>query len=123
MIYRLVINKGHTRVGDLADALNVQPPSVTKMIQKLAEMGYLNYEKYGFIELTTQGKSIGAYLLKRHQTIEEFLRFIGVTENLLEETEKIEHNISESTLEKISSLMEFMKKNKSLMESFMAYLR
>ena len=38
MIYRLSQKNGFTRVNDLASALNVQPPSVTKMIQKLAEL-------------------------------------------------------------------------------------
>ena len=47
MIYRLSADKGFTRVNDLASALNVQPPSVTKMIQKLADLKLIKYEKYG----------------------------------------------------------------------------
>ena len=58
MIYRLA-GKGYTRMGDLASALNVQPPSASKMVQKLADMGYLQFEKYGVIELSKRGRNTG----------------------------------------------------------------
>ena len=59
MVYRLSGNHGFTRVNELASALNVQPPSVSKMIQKLAEQGMVAYEKYGYIILTPKGKEVG----------------------------------------------------------------
>jgi Mn-dependent DtxR family transcriptional regulator len=46
MIYRLTMKTGYTRINELSQALNIQPPSATKMVQKLANMGYLKYEKY-----------------------------------------------------------------------------
>lgn len=49
MIYRLSIKTGFVRLHELANALNVQPPSATKMVQKLAELNLINYEKYGVI--------------------------------------------------------------------------
>ncbi|MDD3889888.1 MAG: transcriptional regulator MntR [Syntrophomonadaceae bacterium] len=111
MTYRLTQDKGYTRISDLATALNVQPPSATNMIKKLALTPYLNAEKYGIIQLTEQGQELGAYLLKRHEIIEQFLIIIGVKENVLEETEKIEHNVSSPTLECIAKLVEFLKEN------------
>ncbi len=118
MIYRLAREKGYTRMGDLATALNVQPPSASKMVQKLAEMGYLQFEKYGVIELSKKGRGHGQYLLNRHETLERFLAIIGVKEQLLEETEKIEHYISPETIEKIMLLVEFMENNPEWMQSF-----
>ena len=35
MIYRLSYDNGFTRIHELSSALNVQPPSATKMVQKL----------------------------------------------------------------------------------------
>lgn len=35
MIYRLSKDSGYTRIQELAKSLNVQPPSATKMIQKI----------------------------------------------------------------------------------------
>ena len=82
-----------------------------QMIKKLALTPYLNAEKYGIIQLTKQGQELGAYLLKRHEIIEQFLIIIGVKENVLEETEKIEHNVSSPTLECIAKLVQFLKEN------------
>ncbi len=113
MIYRLSFEKDNVRVNDLSDSLNVQPPSTTKMIKRLFTEGYVNYEKYGYVNLTEKGTEVGKYLLFRHKTIYNFLELIGVKENLLEQTEKIEHAISEETLEKISILIEVLEKNKS----------
>ena len=118
MIYRLAREKGYTRMGDLAAALNVQPPSASKMVQKLAEMGYLQFEKYGVIELSKKGSEHGQYLLKRHETLERFLAIIGVKEQLLEETEKIEHYISPETIGKIMLLIKFMENDSEWLQAF-----
>lgn len=118
MAYRLAGEKGYTRIGDLATALNVQPPSASKMVQKWAEMGYMQFEKYGIIELTKSGSSLGAYLLKRHETIERFFSMLGVDEGLLEETEAIEHYITPGTTNKIMLLVEFMENNPKWLKAF-----
>jgi Mn-dependent DtxR family transcriptional regulator len=123
MIYRLSINNGFTRINDLAMALNVQPPSVTKAVQKLAELNLANYERYGVIILTKEGKKIGESLLKRHNLIQEFLMIIGVSNTLLEETEKIEHSINKETLKCISYFVKFMKNNPIIWHSLDAYRR
>lgn len=123
MIYRLTQEKGYTRIGDLATALNVQPPSASKMVQKLAEMGYLQFEKYGVIELNKKGREHGRYLLKRHETLERFLGIIGVKEQLLEETEKIEHYISPETIGRIMLLVEFMEDNPEWLQTFNDFIK
>jgi Mn-dependent DtxR family transcriptional regulator len=107
MIYRLSLDEGYTRVNDIASALNVQAPSVTKMIRKLNEKNYVNYEKYGIIKLTSSGKNLGKYLLTRHNTIYKFLEILDVKKNLHENVEGIEHNIDENTLECILTLVNF----------------
>ncbi len=118
MIYRLTSSKGYTRISDLAIALNVQPPSASKMVQKLADLAYLHYQKYGLIELSNTGKLLGEYLLYRHNIIEKFLRMLGVVEGILEETEKIEHNLSKETVNKINCLLNFFEGNSDIQEKF-----
>ncbi|HKM39165.1 MAG TPA: hypothetical protein VJ036_02745 [bacterium] len=66
MIYRLSKQVGHTRILELASSLNVQPPSASSMVQKLADHDWVQYEKYSLIRLTTKGRERGAYLLQRH---------------------------------------------------------
>ncbi|MEG6568682.1 iron dependent repressor, metal binding and dimerization domain protein [Thermoanaerobacterium thermosaccharolyticum] len=123
MIYRLSIKTGFVRLHELADALNVQPPSATKMVQKLAELNLINYEKYGVIALKDTGKAIGKNLIKRHNTIIELLKTLGIEENhLLEETEKIEHTISENTLQCFTNFIEFLKANKDVKKRLSEYI-
>lgn len=107
MIYRLSNKTGFIRVNDLATALNVQPPSVTRMIKKLASLNLIKYEKYGVIIPKNDGRKLGEYLLKRHNIIEEFLKLLNVNNDLLEETEKIEHTISSNVLYEINDLVHF----------------
>jgi Mn-dependent DtxR family transcriptional regulator len=107
MIFRNSGDEGYSRIIEIAGLLNVKASSATKMVQKLGELGLLQYKKYGMIVLTDRGREIGEYLLERHQIIERFMRTIGITDNLLVETELIEHNISPGTLLHMDILCRF----------------
>ncbi|HHY99558.1 MAG TPA: iron dependent repressor, metal binding and dimerization domain protein [Sedimentibacter sp.] len=109
MIYRLSQESDEVRVSDLSSALNVQPPSTTKMIKRLAKENYVIYERYGCIKLTEKGRNIGSKLLERHRIIFEFLECLGVKENILEQTEIIEHAVNDEVLSKIDELTKFLK--------------
>lgn len=121
MIYRLSIDSGYTRINELSSALNVQPPSVTRMVQKLAEINLVNYERYGVIALTQKGMLKGSMLLMRHNIVESFLKSLGVSKGILEETEKIEHTISKETLECIVNYLSFLKDNPDIEKKFKIY--
>jgi Mn-dependent DtxR family transcriptional regulator len=109
MICRLSKKTGFTRIYELSNALNVQPPSATMMVQKLAKLKLLKYEKYGIVILEKKGIKLGELLLKRHKTVESLLTILGVNSNfILEETEKIEHTISGETLECINNFINFL---------------
>lgn len=116
MIYRSCVSEGFIRVNKLAELLNVQASSATKMVRKLADAGYVNYERYGIVRLTGKGAEAGSFLLDRHQTIETFLKILGVKNNVLRQTELIEHNISCETLEKIRKLNAFLEEEPGLRE-------
>ena len=68
----------------------------------MSSLGLVNYQKHGAVSPTDQGRALGQYFLVRHQQIETFLQNIGVTEDLLRQTELIEHQITPHTLEVIS---------------------
>ena len=122
MIYRLSLNKGFTRIHELSDALNVQPPSATKMVQKLAELKLLKYEKYGVLVLEENGKVLGEALLNRHNVIESFLRILDVSESeVLEETEKIEHTISKQTTKCFQDFVQFIEENPEIVVKFKTF--
>lgn len=121
MVYRNSLKEGYLRISKLAELLNVQASSATKMVQKLTRLGLLRYQKYGIIQLTESGKEIGEFLLSRHKIIEKFLKLLGADEEVLVETELIEHNISVDTLQNIDLLNKFMEEEPEFKEKFDKY--
>jgi Mn-dependent DtxR family transcriptional regulator len=63
MVYRLCVKNNYARVGQLAELLNVKPPSASKMISKLAMLGYVVFDRYEIIVLTDKGRELGSFLL------------------------------------------------------------
>lgn len=111
-IYILIDSKGYARVSDIAEALEVHPSSVTKMVQKLDKDEYLNYEKYRGLILTAQGKKIGKRLVYRHELLEQFLGIIGVNkENIYHDVEGIEHHLSWNSIDRIGDLVQYFETN------------
>ncbi len=98
MIARLSESGEPVRVGVLARRLHVTPPSATKMIAHLAESGCVYAERYGYVTLTEYGRSMGAFLVRRHEIIHRFFCLLNGTEEELTQTEKIEHFIEPHTL-------------------------
>lgn len=111
-IYLLIEAKGYARVSDIAEAINVHPSSVTKMIQKLDKDEYLNYEKYRGLVLTAKGKKIGKRLVFRHQLLEQFLGIIGVDPELIyDDVEGIEHHLSWDSIDRIGDLVQYFEED------------
>lgn len=116
-IYKLIEQKGYARVSDIADALEVHPSSVTKMVQKLDQNKYLVYEKYRGLVLTTKGKKIGKRLVDRHYLLEQFLRVIGVSEELIyQDVEGIEHHLSWDSITCIENLVQYLEQHPEIVE-------
>ncbi|GAA0350822.1 transcriptional regulator MntR [Bacillus horti] len=116
-IYSLIEEKGYARVSDIADALQVHPSSVTKMVQKLDQGKYLVYEKYRGLFLTAKGKKIGKRLVDRHSLLEEFLGMIGVNEeNIYADVEGIEHHLSTDSITSIEYLVRYFKEDPQRLE-------
>jgi len=120
MVYRLCMIGHYTRIGKLSEALHVRPSSASKMILKLSENGFVEYDKYEIILPTEKGKDAGAYLMHRHQTIERFLHLIGVKE-LLTETELIEHVVSVKTVSLINTLLAFFEQSELYRNEYKAF--
>lgn len=123
-IYQLIREKGYARTSDIADALQVNRSSVTKMIQKLDKNQYLIYEKYRGLILTEKGNKIGKMLVDRHKILEDFLKIIGVKdeEKIYKEVEGIEHHLSPGTILAIGSLVKFFEEEPMLFKELMEYI-
>ncbi len=117
VIYELVEQKGYATTVDISNYLNVSSPSVTKMMQKLDETGYLNYEKYRGIRLTEEGIRIAENIRNKHGLLAEFFISIGVDqESANNDAEGIEHHLHPQTIKKLKEFMSLIKKNPSLLK-------
>ena len=113
MIYRLSHLSQKIRIGDLSKHLNVQPSSTTKIVQRLKQFGYVDFEKYGDITLTKKGIDEGQYLLYRHDILYRFLCLLNHSDNELEQVEKIEHFMNKKTILQIEKLTTFLEKHQN----------
>ena len=102
MIYR---NGNNITVKNLSDLLNVRPSSVSKMATKLKSLGYISFETYGDISLTDSGINVGKYLLWRHSILENILKYINKDDFCLEQVERIEHFVDDTTLKNIETFL------------------
>jgi DtxR family transcriptional regulator, manganese transport regulator len=111
VIYELIKQKSYATPTDISESLNVSSPSVTKMVQRLYEQGYLNYEKYRGISLTQQGTSVAINIHNRHSLLTEFLIMIGVDKDIANmDAEGIEHHVHPETLKKLEEFVRVVKK-------------
>ncbi|MGA8842687.1 MAG: transcriptional regulator MntR [Nitrososphaeraceae archaeon] len=117
VIYELIEQKGYATTVDISNYLNVSSPSVTKMMQKLDETGYLKYERYRGIRLTKEGIMIAEGIRNRHGLLAEFFKMIGVKEESAnKDAEGIEHHLHPETLKKLEEFINLLRNNPSLMK-------
>ncbi len=78
---------------ELAAQLEVKPATVNSMLKKLKEKGLIAYEKYGKIQLTSQGQKQSVAIIRRHRLWETFLyQKLGFTwDEVHEVAEQLEH--------------------------------
>lgn len=108
MIYRMSGEEGAktpVRICALAERLHVSPSSASRMAQSMTVWGYLDFKRYGYITLTEKGIEMGEYLVKRHETVLGFLRWLTGEDSLIE-TERIEHYLSRSTVAAMGLIIE-----------------
>ena len=118
-IHELIENKGTAHVADIAQSLGVGKPSVTSMVQKLADEGYLNYEKYRSLTLTDSGRSIAKRIRDRHKVLAEFFTLFDLDDKTqARDIEGIEHHLSGETLGTIADLTDFFRQNPKVLEQF-----
>ena len=99
--------------------MNVSPPSVTKMLQKLDEKKYLEYEKYHGINLTDMGKQVADTIRRKHSTLLEFLEILNVGKEIAnQDTEGLEHHLNPKTIRQLRKFITFLKSNPKIRKQF-----
>lgn len=115
-IYELIEEDGRARMVDIARSLRIRQASVTQMVQKLGEQGFVRYEKYRGLVLTSKGKGVARAVRRRHRVLEEFFELLGVDRRTAQlDLEGIEHHLSPASVERIEELVLFLKKNSGVL--------
>jgi Mn-dependent DtxR family transcriptional regulator len=123
-IHELIEEKGYARVVDIASSLKVRQASVTSMVQKLAEAGYLKYEKYRGLIMTEQGREVARRIQNRHETLSRFFSLFGIdAESQRQDIEGIEHHLSADTVAVLADLADFFEQNPATLRKFQEFRR
>lgn len=97
-------------ITDIAKALCISKPSVTRAIRTLKTNNLVIQEKYGKIKLTEKGQNLAETVYSKHKMLSRFIsEVLGVEDNIAEiDACKIEHILSGETL---SGIERFLKKH------------
>jgi DtxR family manganese transport transcriptional regulator len=99
LIADLIEDGNEARQVDIAARLGVAQPTVAKMLARLAAEGLVSRKPYRGVFLTEAGRKVAEESRIRHQTVEAFLRSLGVSaETARIDAEGIEHHVSAETL-------------------------
>jgi DtxR family Mn-dependent transcriptional regulator len=110
-LLKVSLNSGHPEAGtnELAAMLDVKPATVTDMLKKLKEKKLINYERYGKITLTRDGKKRAVEVLRKHRLWETFLyeKLSFTWDEVHEVAEQLEHIQSAKLIDKLDELLGF----------------
>jgi DtxR family Mn-dependent transcriptional regulator len=108
-IYKLLHKGEKATTSAIASNLQLADASVTDMIKKLSEKGYLKYEPYKGVELTASGRRVAMKIVRRHRLWEMFLvRFLEFSwDQVHDEAERLEHVMSEQLEHKLDKALGF----------------
>lgn len=107
-IYGISKNKDIVSTTEISHRLDITPASVTEMLKKLAEEGYVKYSPYHGSALTEKGLKEAKKVTRKHRLLETFLSdvlHIG-KDKVHVQACKMEHSLSDEAEE---SLCRFLK--------------
>lgn len=106
-IYMLAEEESPVSTSRISEARQVKPGSATNMIQRLAKLNLVDYEKHYGVTLTPAGEQIALEVLRHHRLIELYLmEALGFSwDEVHEQADILEHVISEKLEERIAAAL------------------
>jgi DtxR family Mn-dependent transcriptional regulator len=107
-VYSLTERGESASTSALAESLDVQPASVTGMVKRLAECGYLEHARYRGVRLTEAGSREALRIIRRHRILETYLNthLDYSWEDVHEEAERLEHAASDALIDRMAAILE-----------------
>lgn len=106
-INELASNGVRVRTSDLSAKTELKPASVTEMIQRLGEIGLVDYEPYHGVHLTKQGQHVADVIEHRFNILQRFLtEILGVErEEAAEVACRMEHILTREVENRLSDFL------------------
>ena len=103
-IYHLSANGGFAATSDIAEMLDVAPPSVSGMVKRLSEAGLIEHVPYRGVQLTSQGRRAALRMVRRHRILESYLvQHLGYNwDDVHAEAEQLEHAVSDALIDRMA---------------------
>src|SRR5687767_7189091 len=104
-IYAIGKGTGPAATNEIAQRLALAPASVSGMVRRLADQGFLTYERYHGVKLTESGRRAALRTLRRHRVIEAYLaQALGYPwDRVHAEAERLEHAASDQLVDKMAA--------------------
>ena len=96
-----------THTTTIADALGVAPASVSGMLRRLSDGGFLEHIPYHGVRLTEPGRQAALRVIRRHRILESYLtnRLGYDWDSVHAEAERLEHAASEELVERMALVL------------------
>ena len=109
-IYVIGLDNKVVRVKEIASFLDVKTPSVVDAVSKLTESGFVNHEKYGYLELTVEGERLAKKIHLKHEKIYKFFKDVLIVSDDISKKDacKVEHYISKETMDHMIEFIKFV---------------
>ncbi|MDR3627856.1 MAG: metal-dependent transcriptional regulator [Ignavibacteriaceae bacterium] len=108
-IFRNLNPEGKIKPGLIAGKLSISSAAVTDMLRKLSAEGYIIYERYKGIALTSEGENYARNMVRRHRIWEVFLnKVVGMPwDKVHEEANRLEHSSSDDLINRLEVMLDF----------------
>jgi len=109
-ILELVQTRKIARVRDIADARSVKAGSVSPAMRRLADLGLIRYHQREYIDLTETGQEEAQRVMARHRVLRRFFAEVLRMDADAADREAcaMEHNLSNTAMDKMVRLFEFI---------------
>ncbi len=108
-VYQLERESGErVATSEVAEALEVEPPTVVKMLEKLEDRGLVDREKYSGARVTDDGEPVALEIVRHHRLLEAYLaeELDFSWSDVHEEADRLEHHISEELERRVAAALD-----------------
>ncbi|TCD08230.1 metal-dependent transcriptional regulator [Pedobacter frigidisoli] len=111
IIYHLAELTNNVQTNSIAEKMQTKPASVTDMIKKLADKGFVDYIKYQGVTLTEKGRNAAIDIVRKHRLWEVFLvnKLNFKWDEVHDVAEELEHIKSVDLIERLDEFLGFPK--------------